>query len=285
MDLLAWEAEGDFVMVGDHQVFVVDTGGPGVPLVLLHGYPTSSYDYHRVMPALARGGRVIVHDHLGFGLTDKPRRNRYSLMDQADLALRLWQRLGVTGAHVVAHDYGTSVATELLARQADGALDFDLAGVTLSNGSMHIEMAHLRTIQRLLAAPMIGTVVAAVATRTVFAHNMRSLVVDPASLPDDDLDVMWELLTRDGGRWVLPKIAGYLNQRVHNWDRWIGALRRTSVPVHVVWGTEDPVAVVEMAHALVNEIADSQVTFLEDVGHFPMLEAPASWVEAVRRGV
>jgi pimeloyl-ACP methyl ester carboxylesterase len=82
---------------------------------------------------------------------------------------------------------------------------------------------------------------------------------------------------------VLPKITGYLNQRVHNWERWIGALRRTKVPIHVVWGTEDPVAVVEMAHVLVNEIPNSQVTFLEDIGHFPMLEAPDRWVAAVRR--
>lgn len=281
MDLLDWEAEGDFLILGDRQVFFVDTGGPGVPLLILHGYPTSSFDYRAALPALSASRRVVVHDQLGFGLTDKPRRHHYSLIEQTELALALWDRLGIRSGHVVAHDYGTSVATELLARRSEAALDVDIGAMTLCNGSMHIEMARVRPIQRMLATPVLGSIVAALSTRAVFAYNLRRLVVDPASLPDADIDVMWELLVRDGGRRALPPLTRYLQERRHNWDRWIGALRRTDVPIHVVWGTEDPVAVVEMAHTLVNEIPDSTVTFLEDVGHFPMLEAPHRWVEAV----
>jgi pimeloyl-ACP methyl ester carboxylesterase len=115
-----WRAKGAHHNVRGRSLFVADTGVDGgedkPTLVLLHGYPTSSHDYFRVLDALAAHYRVIVHDHLGFGLSDKPRDYSYSLIEQADVALLLWQQLGVTSAHVFAHDYGTSVGTELLAR-------------------------------------------------------------------------------------------------------------------------------------------------------------------------
>src|SRR5947209_6403208 len=116
-----WKASGGYHTLHGRTLFAIDTGSGGASedkptLVLLHGYPTSSHDYHRVLPDLAAHYRVIVHDHLGFGLSDKPRDYSYALQEQADFALLLWQHLGVKSAHVVAHDYGTSVATELLAR-------------------------------------------------------------------------------------------------------------------------------------------------------------------------
>ncbi len=281
MDLASWKAAGSRLTVGDHAIFVIDTKGPGEPLLLLHGYPTSSYDYHRAVPILSSQRRCVVHDHLGFGLTDKPPRHPYSLLDQTDLALAVWRELGIDGGHVVAHDYGTSIATELLARRAEANLDFDLTGLTLCNGSMHIEMARLRPIQQMLRTPVLGLAIAALSSRRTLARNLRRIVADPACLPDEEIDVMWELLTRDGGRRVLPRVTRYIDERRQHWERWIGALRNTDVATHLLWATEDPVAVAAMADVLHDEIADSTLTLLHGLGHFPMLEDPRRWAEAV----
>ena len=267
--------------VGEHELFCVDTGGDKPVLLILHGYPTSSHDYWRALPILAERYRVIVHDHLGFGFSDKPRDYSYSLVDQADHAIALWRAVGVTEAVLLAHEYGTSVATELLARRNFGAEPIKLRSLTLCNGSMHIELANLRIMQRLLKAPLVGSVVARLASQRLFRRNMRKLFADPSFLDDEELDAMWTQLVAGGGRAVLPAVTRYIDERYKFWHRWIGALRDTDLPVHIVWARQDPVAVEKMAHVLHDEIANSDLQLLDGVGHFPMIEAVERWCDAV----
>ena len=267
--------------VGEHELFCVDSGGDKPVLLILHGYPTSSHDYWRALPILAEHYRVIVHDHLGFGFSDKPRDYSYSLVDQADHAIMLWRDVGVTEADLVAHDYGTSIATELLARRNLGAGPIKLRSLTLCNGSMHIELANLRIMQRLLKAPLVGPVVARLASQRLFRRNMRKLFADPSFLDDEELDAMWTQLVAADGRAVLPAVTRYIDERYKFWHRWIRALRDTDLPVHIVWARQDPVAVEKMAHVLHNEIANSDLQLLDGVGHFPMIEAVERWCAAV----
>jgi len=276
-----WQQRGHRHRVGAHELFCVDTGGDKPVLLILHGYPTSSYDYWRALPILAEHYRVIVHDHLGFGFSDKPRDYSYSLVDQADYAIALWRDLGVTEADVLGHDYGSSVATELLARRNFGSEPIKLRSLTLCNGSMHIELANLRVMQRLLKAPGIGPVVARLASEPLFHRNIRRIFADPSFLDAEELNAMWSQLIAGAGRDVLPVITRYIDERYRLWHRWIGALRETDLPIHIVWARQDPVAVEKMAHVLHDEIANSDLQLLDGVGHFPMIEAAERWSAAV----
>lgn len=286
MDGAEWRRLGEMRQVGAHRVFVVDTGGDKPVLAVLHGYPTSSYDYWRVLPALSRDHRVIVHDHIGFGFSDKPRNYSYSLLEQADHAIVLWQQLGVTEAHVLGHDYGTSVATELIARRNLGVEPIEFKSLTLTNGSMHIEMAHLRLIQRALKTPKLGDLIAKLASERVFRRNIRNVFADKSFLDDAEIHDMYEMMMGEGGRAVAPAIIRYIDERWKFWHRWIGGLRAiTDLPVHIVWAELDPVAVVQMAHVLHDEIPTSDLRLLPGVGHFPMVEAAEAWSEAVLTGI
>ena len=285
MQIEDWRARGAYHSIEGHSLFVVDTDPEGAEdrpaLVVLHGYPTSSHDYYRVLDDLAREYRVIVHDHLGFGLSEKPQSYSYALMEQTDLALLLWQRLGVRSAHVFAHDYGTSVATELLARWNRGFRAVHLESMTLCNGSVHIELAKLRFIQKLLRNQTVGPIVAQLTSQRIFNRNMRRLWHDPEVLSQGDLDVMWQLLIRDDGKVVLPKITQYLRDRVLFWNRWVGALQQSGLPLGFLWGAEDPIVGAEVARVHHGEAPGSRLTLLEGVGHYPMLEAPGRWTEAL----
>ena len=164
-----WQARGRRFVIDGRALFVVDTGGEDKPvLLILHGYPTSSHDYAGVLDTLAEHFRVIVHDHLGFGLSDKPKEYSYALVDQTDVAVKVWQHLHVIKAHVFAHDYGTSIATELLALANAGVCPIDLTSITLCNGSVHIELARLRFIQILLRNRVAGTLIGAPVGTFVF---------------------------------------------------------------------------------------------------------------------
>ena len=160
-----WKNKGELITVFNRKLFVIDsavisslstslkTGSiekSQETLVILHGYPTSSFDYFKVLPALSKKYRVIIHDHLGFGFSDKPLDYSYSLIEQADVALQLWKQLGITKVTLLAHDYGTSVATEILARHNNQQIDLHIDKLIICNGSMHIELSKLRIIQKLL---------------------------------------------------------------------------------------------------------------------------------------
>lgn len=283
IDAEAWCARGTHHEVFGHRVFVVDEGPRDGPvLVVLHGYPTSSHDYEPVLPVLTRAGyRVILHDHLGFGLSDKPARYSYSLVEQAEVALEVWRQLGVEGGVLVAHDYGTSVATELLARRERGGLPWSVSRVVLCNGSMHIELAKPRLIQHLLRSEWTGPTVARFASRALFARNMRAILGKPEVLDDSAIDAMWSLLERADGRARMPQITRYLDERRRLWDRWIGALTRLDLPTLVLWGPLDPVALPAIAEQVAKETPGATLQWLDGLGHYPMLEAPAVWGDAV----
>ncbi len=104
-----------------HVVFVRHDGpSTGVPVTLLHGFPTSSHDWAAVVPQLVGAGfRVTTADFVGFGESDKPYPHAYSILEQADLVEAVWEVDGHDTTAVVAHDYAVSVAQELLARTPD----------------------------------------------------------------------------------------------------------------------------------------------------------------------
>ena len=284
-----WKSKGEFITVNDRKLFVIDTSSffssedkiPTETMVILHGYPTSSYDYYKVLPELSKYYRVIIHDHLGFGFSDKPLDYSYSLLDQADIALQLWQQLGVKKTHLLAHDYGTSVATEIIARNNNHELTIEIEKLTLCNGSMHIELSQLRTIQKLLKNKWLGKYVAKLTTYAIFSKNLRNVYFDKTKVSNNELKDMWMQLEYNEGRKVIHKLSQYINERYTYWNRWIGALKETNLQTNIVWAKNDPVAVPAIARLIATEISNNKLFWIENTGHFPMLENPDEWLNCI----
>lgn len=281
MNAKLWEEKGKYIDIDGHSIFYLDVNPNSKHVVcILHGYPTSSFDYHKVLPLL-KSYRVIIHDHLGFGFSDKPSSSQYLLSDQATLAYMLWEHLGVLNFHLVAHDYGTSVATELIARNNKGELNVNIQSLTLCNGSMLIDMAKLRFIQKLLKHPLTGNVVARFASQRTFTRNMRNTWYNPDLFDIDEAKEMWKMCLNNEGRKTLSTVTRYINQRFTYYNRWIGALKKTNLPTLILWAENDPVAVIEMAAVLNSYITNSEVRTLKETGHFSMLERPNEWSAAL----
>ena len=181
----------------------------------------------------------------------------------------LLKRLGVKQVKLIAHDMGTSVTCELLARRERGLLDFELSKLLLLNGSVHIEMAHLTPSQKVLLTPA-GPLFAQVSSRTIFKLQLQKIVSKP--LPEQELEAMWALMVWNDGKNRLAKIIGYVRERAKFRERWIGALNRLDIPVTLLWGREDPVAVAAIAEKLKDEIPGAELVWLEGVGHYLQLE-------------
>lgn len=270
-----WRDGGRMVSTPAGRVFVrFSPPGSGPTILLLHGFPSSSYDFRGVTEGL--GDRPwLALDFLGFGLSDKPRPHRYSLLEQADIVEDVVAQTGSGGGPVVliAHDMGTSVATELLARDLSGRLSFDLQRAVLTNGSVIIERASLRPSQKILRGPL-GPVLSRLINQRGFLRGFAKLFSPAHPLSADEAQAQWALLARDGGQRILHLLCAYLDERVAFADRWHGAVRDWPKPLSFLWGTGDPVATTSVLAGLRELRPAAQVVELPGIGHYPQIEVP-----------
>jgi pimeloyl-ACP methyl ester carboxylesterase len=269
----AWRDAGSTERFRDRAIHVYERAGTGPPLLLLHGFPSSSFDWRGLLDAEPEQG-VLALDFLGFGLSEKPRDHTYTLGWQADLVEWLVERrLGRGLVFLVAHDMGTSVATELLARDIRDLGRIGIAGVLLFNGSIVLERASLTPAQRVLRS-RVGPLAARLSSERVFRREFARLFSAEHPLSDAEAADQWALICNAGGRTLGHRLIHYLDERVRLAERWHGAVRDWSGPLSLAWGLDDPVATVDVLEALVALRPAAPVERLEGLGHYPQIEDP-----------
>jgi pimeloyl-ACP methyl ester carboxylesterase len=280
-----WLASGERVSVelpasGTFNVFY-RVAGVGQWLTLLHGFPTSSWDWAPIAPALERRFRVLAFDFLGFGDSDKPRRHSYSIFEQADLVEALWRRFAIEESAIVGHDYGATVAQELVARREEGGLSVRVSALFLLNSGLYVNLARPLLVQRLLAKRVMGPLLARAMTERTFARSLSSVVSPAHSLSRDELRAHWEVVRRADGVAATPRLLRYMAERRDNASRWEGALERADLPLHLVWGMADPRSGAHIAEHVRRRVPRTRIVALPDVGHYPHLEAPEAVAAAI----
>ena len=277
-----WRERGDVERFRGHRIHVFERDGTGPPLLLLHGFPSSSYDWRDLL-AQESDRAVLAFDFLGFGLSDKPRDHLYTLGWQADLTEELVRRrFDGRAVFLVAHDMGTSVATELFARDLEGRREIELTGALLFNGSIVLERASLTPAQRLLRS-RVGPLAARLSSERFFRHQFGRLFSEAHPLTDEEAADQWALLCHNGGRSIGHRLIHYLDERQRYADRWHGAIRDWDGQLSLAWGLQDPVATVAVLDALVELRPTVPVERLTSLGHYPQIEDPVAIVAALRR--
>ena len=278
--VLAWRSSGWLEEAAGSQIFVRRGEGQGPLLLFLHGFPSSSYDWRDTLAALGERATLAL-DFLGFGLSDKPRDASYSLLAQADIVEEILAREGRAPVVIVAHDMGTSVATELMARDIDGALGCQLAGVLLFNGSIIIERASLTWAQKLLRSPF-GAAAARLSSRRVFIRQFARLFSAEHPLSRDEAEDQWALWHHADGDHIAHRLVVYLTERTRFATRWHGAIAGWPGPLRLAWGMRDPVATPDVLAGLRELRPSVPVTELAGLGHYPQIEQPEAIAAAVR---
>lgn len=311
----AWRRRGDYLDTDEGRIFVVDIpASPGAdpalePVVVLHGFPTSSFDWRLVLGELGEGRRrVVLFDFLGFGLSDKPDR-RYGIDLHADTAVAVLAALGIDRCVLVTHDMGDTVGGELLARTlpAGTVLDdpawsapsgavvtsgtgppaplrLDVTRRVISNGSIYLDLASLTEGQERLwglddaklpeeLGPLVGG--------DSLGRGV-ALVFHPDHQPDDaERAALVELIEADHGHLLMPRLIRYLDDRRRAEARYTGAIEMHPSPLTIVWAQQDPVAVAAMGEQLLERRPDAAITRLDGLGHYPMIEDPGRFGAAL----
>jgi pimeloyl-ACP methyl ester carboxylesterase len=282
-----WVAAGRHVEVAGDAVFVRDepagsggSGGSGLPpLLVLHGFPTCSYDFGLVLARLAADRRVVLPDYPGYGRSSKPNR-RYGIRYAADAVAGVVEALGIDEVDLLTHDVGDTVGGELLARDLDGSLGFRVRRRVLTNGSIYMDLVQLSVGQQLLLS--LPDEPTDLANEEGFVSGLRATFAPGSVVPDEELRAQWRVAAHDGGHRLLPRTIRYIEDRRAEESRFTGAIESHPSPLGVVWGMLDPIAVAAMAIRLTNERRPgTPLITLGDVGHYPMLEAPERFADAV----
>jgi pimeloyl-ACP methyl ester carboxylesterase len=277
-----WIAENDTLVSRRGHRIAFRRCGVGPTLLLLHGFPTWSYDYAEVASDLARDHDVITLDFLGYGASEKPNPYEYSVAESADIVEDLTAQLDVKSVRLVTHDYGGIVGQELVDRANRGQLSFAIDSLIMLNSGIVYSAYRPTRLQKLLIQPVIGRLLAG----RVSAARLRSALdaIRGTPLTDTEFDDLWLGLSRDNGHKLSHLLIKYNAERAIHHRRWEAALANWTGPLHLVWGLDDPVSGRHVLEQATKVLPHAAVTELAGVGHYPQSEAPQAVIAAVRSG-
>lgn len=241
-------------------------------ILFVHGFPSASCDWHHQWQYFAGRANLLAMDLLGFGLSAKPAPYRYTLVEQAKLITELVKRVGWESCHIVAHDYGDSVAQEILFLHFSGELSWQIDSISFLNGGLFSEAHRPLKVQKWLKSRLGPVLVNFMTEKSL--HKSFHKIFGPNTPPTkEDFSIIWHLLNESNGLKVVPALLQYIDERANRREDWLQAMQKSGVPMQFINGRLDPISGEHMATRL-NELIPEIETNLLDVGHYPQLEAP-----------
>jgi pimeloyl-ACP methyl ester carboxylesterase len=285
VDPESWRAAGRHLTIAGRRLFLMDSDPDGErqrTILLIHGFPTAGWDFSAIFSGLEREFRLVIPDMLGFGFSEKPKRHDYSIHEQADLLEGMIDALSLERFHVLAHDYGDTVAQELLARENERApAARHWLSLCLLNGGLFPETHHARLSQKLLHGPL-GGIVARLMNRGTLERNLRAVFGPDTPPSPEDMEAFWTLVTHEGGNTITHRLIRYIHDRRVHRERWVRALREASIPIQLINGSLDPVSGAHMVERYREVVGTTDIVELPRIGHYPQVEAPEEVVRHYR---
>lgn len=278
MNAATWYAEGTTIDIQGLNIFFKRTG-KGQALICIHGFPSSSWDFASLWPALIQRFDVMMHDLIGLGKSAKPN-HPIPIRLQADIIEELAVQAGVREAHLLAHDLGDTIAQELLARQAEKSSKINWLSCVFLNGGLFPETHRALLVQQLLLSPL-GPLLARFMTEKSMRKSLSKVFSSAHPATDEFLHDTWKLTAADHGTSMLPRLIHYITERKLNRERWVTPLVNKVVPIRLINGLADPVSGEHAANRFDELIAGADIVRLQDCGHYPHVELPDEVLRAI----
>ncbi len=265
-----WKSENSKMVIGSHEISYRVTG-KGPWLTLIHGFPTSSMDWAKVLPELSQHYTVLVFDFIGFGDSSKPQDYNYSTFERANLIENIWKQLGINSTFVAAHDFGGTVLLELLHRAKNNFLTTKVRSAVFLNGGLFTDLHRPLSAQQALLSPF-GFIFKNFITYSKFNEQLRSCL--GIQIDETEVSEMWNSIENRNGLSNYHKLIRYIIDRRENRDRWEPLISDNTIPKKFIWGMKDPISGAHMLQEIVKKNPQATVTELSEAGHFPQLEDP-----------
>lgn len=230
------KASGKVITVEGMQTFMLDWG-EGEPVFCIHGVPTSSYLYRKVLKGLEeKGYRGIAIDLPGLGLSDRPEDFDYSFSNYARFCARVAEELDLERYHLVVHDIGGPIGFALAAQNREKILS-----LTILNTWIDVDKFKKPLPMRPYEKPAIGEAQLAATTYATWQLMFKGLgVSNMDDVPKEEVDAYVDLLKREDEGKAFLKIMRNFENSIAFRELCHQAVQDVPYPVQAVWGAEDP---------------------------------------------
>ncbi len=243
-------------------------------LLCLHGFPSSSFDYHKIWDNLATKYSILSFDMIGYGFSKKPVNYDYTTFNQVDELEKLLKHLNIRKIHILSHDYGNTITQELLSRKDERGLDFEIATICMLNGALFPETHRPILAQKLLISPL-GFIFGRLISDSRFKQGLASVFSEKTQPTETEFDDFLEVFKFNNGKRIAHKLIRYMTERTTYRERWVSALQKIDVPFLMINGSEDRVSGKHLVKRF-REVCPQHNDIIElaGIGHYPHFEAP-----------
>jgi pimeloyl-ACP methyl ester carboxylesterase len=274
MNLQFWQQTGKYFDYKGNKIFYHLSGESDEILLCLHGFPSASFDYHKIWDELTENFSVLAFDLIGYGFSAKPADFDYTTFQQVDVLQALLEHLQVKKVHILAHDYGNTITQELLARIEENRVSFEIKSICLLNGALFPETHRPILAQKILISP-IGFLFGKLIPDSRFKQSLASIFGKQTQPTDEELNDFVTLFRHNNGKNIAHKLIRYMSERAKYRERWVGALERTNVPLRFINGLADPVSGAHLVRRFREIMPHEDIIELVEIGHFPHFEVPS----------
>jgi pimeloyl-ACP methyl ester carboxylesterase len=257
----------------------VHESGRGKPIVLIHGLGASSYTWHKIAPVLAKTNRVIAIDLKGFGQSDKPLDEHYSIQDQARLIGDFLERSKLQGVTLVGHSYGGGVALAVALDQMD-------AGKRQIEKLVLIDSVAYRQplpfFFRVLRTPVIGEIgMSLIPPEVQMTQALHVAYHQDDKVTADTINNYASALHSEGGRHALFQTINHLDPEQA--DQFSNRYRQLKTPALLLWCEHDKIVPLRFGKRLATDLPDSRIEVIEECGHIPHEEQPEETLQLIQQ--
>jgi pimeloyl-ACP methyl ester carboxylesterase len=251
--------------------------GKGPPVLLIHGFGASTFTWRHIAPELAKTHRVIAVDLKGFGQSDKPFDGRYSVYDQAELLAQLIEDKDLRNLTLVGHSFGGGVAL-LLALEANQRLDGRITRLVLLDSIAFPQ--NIPVFFRLLDVPVVSQLGVRMVPPSVQTRlALQIAYFDDSKIDPEEVELYAAPLKTAAGkhaiiysaRQIVPEDIAELSERYKTME----------LPTLILWCDHDRIVPLEVGIKLRRTLPNSTLRLVEDCGHMPQEEQPASTLSQI----
>lgn len=283
MNFTDWKSKHTTVDLQGQKLSYIDTQKGENVLLIIHGFATSSFDYHKIIDSLKDTYRIIIPDLIGFGLSSKPKTYYFSIIDQANILKALLHKLGINQLSVMSHGYGSCILCEMMSINLSNNLDLKIKKSILLNLSLTLELSNdteLETNGNLISQGILKISI----SFEMFKKHIRESFYNKEAISEEELETSWKLLNNKEGLKNLQFSDYFVAECGKFGDKWLKNIHKNDSKVFVIWGKNDEFGHIQTPSKIKKfmNLSEKDIYLMDECSYFPMLEKPKEFVEIVK---
>lgn len=275
LDTSEYPFKPHYLQIDKHQMHYIDEG-IGEILLFVHGTPSWSYDFRNLIRALSKHHRCIAIDHIGFGLSDKPKNYSYTTTNHSNNLEQFISELQLKNITLIMHDFGAPIGFKYAIDNPGNIKRIVVLNAWLWNSEKDADYIKMKKILKSPILPFLYRY-----------FNFSARFVLPASFYNKSIAKKQKLQytkpfsnsnEREG---TIGFSKSLLNDQKYFGELWNLKVKISTKPILLIWGMQDPVIKPKNLDTFITGFPNAEVCKIEAAGHFPQEEKPDLCISAI----